>query len=281
MDKHLYYGDDYKYIPAISVTSGSGIEILPDLYQFTVQIVNVFMIGHPTEKDFVLIDAGTPHSSDMIISAVEERFGKNSKPKAILLTHGHFDHVGSLIELVEKWDIPVYAHELELPFLTGEKSYPEPDPTVEGGLIAKASKLFPNEPIQLGDFINVLPEDGTVPHLPKFTWLHTPGHAPGQVSFFREEDRLLIAADTFVTVKQDSLYKVMTQERELNGPPRYLTIDWEQAKQSVEKLAKLNPHIAVTGHGAPFGGEELRNGLADLVLHFDSIAKPAYGKYIN
>lgn len=277
----MYYGDDHKYIPATSISSGIGIEVVPDLYQFTVQIVNVFMVGDPTSDEFVLIDAGMPHSSNMIISAVEDRFGENARPKAIILTHGHFDHVGALIELVEKWEVPVYAHELELPYLTGKESYPEPDPSVEGGLVAKASPLFPNEPIQLGDNVKVLPEDGTVPNLPQFKWLHTPGHAPGQVALFREEDGLLIAADTFVTVKQDSLYKVMTQEIELNGPPRYLTTDWKAAKQSVEKLAKLNPSIAVTGHGFPMSGEELRDGLNDLVIHFDSIAKPDYGKYVN
>lgn len=277
----MHYGDDYKYVPATSVASGTGIEVLPDLFQFTVQIVNVFMVGNLDSKQFTLIDAGTPHSADMIITAVEKRFGKDAKPEAILLTHGHFDHVGGLIELIEKWDVPVYAHELELPFLTGKKSYPKPDLSVEGGLIAKSSPLFPNEPIQLGEHVHLLPEDGTVPYLPQFKWIHTPGHAPGQVAFFREKDRLLIAADTFVTVKQDSLYKVMTQELEINGPPVYLTTDWKAAKQSVEKLAKLEPSIAVTGHGLPLSGDELTEGLNYLVLHFDTVAKPAYGKYVN
>src|SRR5699024_9424491 len=196
MGKDMYYGDDYKYIPATSVLSGSGIEVLPDLYQYTVQIVNIHMVGHPDSKEFVLIDAGMPRSSEMIINAVEDRFGEQSRPKAIFLTHGHFDHVGALIELIEHWNVPVYAHQLEMPFLTGKESYPEPDPTVEGGLVAKASPLFPNEPINLGDNIHVLPEDGSVPYLSEFKWIHTPGHAPGQVALFREEDRALIAADT-------------------------------------------------------------------------------------
>lgn len=281
MSEKMDYGDDYKYVPATSIVSGTGIEVLPDLYQFTVQIVNIFMIGKRHSGQFVLVDAGMPDSANMIISAIEERFGTKARPEAILLTHGHFDHVGALIELIEKWDVPVYAHPLEFPYLTGKEKYPDPDPTVEGGLVAKSSMLFPNESIQLGDNIKSLHDDGTVPHLQDFTWIHTPGHAPGQVAFFREKDRLLIAADTFVTVKQDSLYKVMTQERELNGPPRYLTTDWEKAKESVEKLARLNPSIAVTGHGLPISGNELREGLNNLVIHFDSIAKPAYGKYVN
>lgn len=281
MDKRMDYGEDYKYIPATSIASGTGIEVLPDLFQYTVQIVNIHMIGHPTDEEFVLIDAGMPKSADMIQRAVEERFGENSQPKAIILTHGHFDHVGAIIELIERWKVPIYAHELEMPYLTGQKNYPEPDATVEGGLVAKMSPIFPNDPINLGDYVQVLPSDGTIPDLPEFKWIHTPGHTPGQVALFREKDRALIAADTFVTVKQEYLYRVMTQEQEISGPPRYLTTDWKAAKESVEKLANLNPSVAVTGHGLPMAGEELTENLEKLVRDFDTIAKPDYGKYIN
>lgn len=276
------YGSDYKYVPATSILSGSGIEVLPDLYQFTVQIVNIHLVGNPEKNEpFILVDAGMPKSAHMIISTVEERFGKGSRPDAIILTHGHFDHVGALLELVDKWDIPVYAHPLELPYLTGKKNYPEPDWSVEGGLVAKISPMFPNEPIQVGDHIETLPDDGTVPFLDDFEWIHTPGHSPGQVALFRESDKTLIAADTFVTVKQEYLYKVMTQEKEISGPPRYLTTDWEAARRSVEKLAELKPEVAVTGHGLPMKGEELRTNLEKLVLHFDDIAIPKYGKYVQ
>lgn len=110
-----------------------GIEVLPDLYCYNVQIVNIVLIGKPENNEFVLIDAGMPGSVEKIISTIEERFGANARPKAIILTHGHFDHVGAIVELVKRWDVPVYAHELEIPFLTGQMSYPEPDTTVEGG----------------------------------------------------------------------------------------------------------------------------------------------------
>lgn len=278
----MNYGEDYKYIPATSIASGTGIEVLPDLYQFTVQIVNIVMVGDPKkDEDFVLVDAGMPKSKKLIKRAIEERFGEDSQPKAIILTHGHFDHVGALIELVERWNVPVYAHELEIPYLTGQKQYPEPDSTVEGGLVSKMSPIFPNDPINLGDNVNVLPADGTVPELPEFKWIHTPGHSPGQVALFREKDRALIAADTFVTVKQDYLYRVITQEKEISGPPRYFTTDWKAAKESVEKLAQLRPSVAVTGHGLPMAEEELTKNLEKLVLDFEDIAKPDYGKYLH
>ncbi|WP_409276070.1 MBL fold metallo-hydrolase [Neobacillus sp. SCS-31] len=281
MDKQMNYGSDYKFIPATSIGSGMGIQILPDLFCYTIQIVNILLVGNPETGDFVLVDAGMPESAAEIISVVEERFGRNSRPKAIILTHGHFDHVGGIIELVNQWDVPVYAHQLEMPFLTGQKSYPDPDPTVEGGMVAKMSPLFPNEPIDLGNNVETLPADGTVPHMPGFKWIHTPGHAPGHVSLFREKDGALIAGDAFVTVKQEYLYKVFTQELEISGPPRYLTTDWQAAKESVIKLEALRPSVAVTGHGLPLSGELLTSSLKKLVNEFDQIAVPDYGKYID
>lgn len=281
MDKNLNYGEDYKFIPATSVGSGVGIDILPDLYQYTIQIVNIVLYGEPQMKDFVLIDAGMPKSADEIISVVEERYGSKSRPKAIILTHGHFDHVGGLIELIERWDVPVYAHILEIPFLSGKQNYPEPDPTVNNGLVAKMSPIFPNEAINLGGNLKVLPSDGSVPFMAGFRWIHTPGHSPGHISLFREKDKVLIAGDAFVTVKQESLYKVITQTKEISGPPQYFTTDWLAARASIEKLAILKPSVAITGHGLPMKGEELTSNLKKLVDDFDQIALPKQGKYLN
>lgn len=281
MDKNLNYGDDYKFIPATSVGSGVGIDILPDLYQYTIQIVNIVLYGEPQMKDFVLIDAGMPKSADEIISVVEERYGSKSRPKAIILTHGHFDHVGGIIELIEMWDVPVYAHTLEIPFLSGKQNYPEPDPTVNNGLVAKMSPIFPNEAINLGGNLKVLPSDGSVPFMSGFQWIHTPGHSPGHISLFREKDKVLIAGDAFVTVKQESLYKVITQTKEISGPPQYFTTDWLAARASIEKLAILKPSVAITGHGLPMKGEELTSNLKKLVDDFEQIALPKQGKYLN
>ncbi|WP_188208186.1 MBL fold metallo-hydrolase [Alkalibacillus aidingensis] len=281
MDREMNYGKDYKFIPATSANSGLGIEVLPDLYSYTIQIVNIILVGDPESDRFVLIDAGMPNSSEQIISEVEDRFGAKKRPEAIILTHGHFDHVGAIIELIEYWDVPVYAHELEIPYLTGEKSYPEPDPSVEGGMVAKMSRLFPNEPVNLGNHVKALPEDGSVPELPKFKWVHTPGHTPGHVSFYRENDGALIVGDAFVTVEQENLWDVITQRPDISGPPRYLTTDWEVAKKSVEKLEALKPTVAITGHGLPLTGEELTKNLRALVENFDQIAIPDHGKYLD
>ncbi|KYG91837.1 MBL fold metallo-hydrolase [[Bacillus] sp. KCTC 13219] len=281
MDKNLRYGEDYQFIPATSVGSGIGIEVLADLYQYTIQIVNIVLYSNPSTNEFVLIDAGMPKSADEIISVVENRFGFNARPKAIILTHGHFDHVGGIIELVKHWDIPVYAHPLEMPYLTGKQNYPAPDPTVDSGLVAKMSPIFPTEAIQLGNYIQAIPADGTIPFMPDFRWIHTPGHAPGHISLFRESDRALLAGDAFVTVKQESLYKVLTQQKEISGPPRYLTTDWQAARASIEKLEALKPAVAITGHGLPMKGMELTENLKKLVNNFEEIALPNEGKYLN
>nr|WP_262927254.1 MBL fold metallo-hydrolase [Phytohalomonas tamaricis] len=265
-----------------SVKSGSGYEVVPDVYCLTVQIVNVYFVGTPdAPKDWVLIDAGMPRSEEMIINAAERRFGAGCRPRAIILTHGHFDHVGAVVELAEHWDVPVYAHPLELPYLTGAQAYPPPDPSVGGGMVATLSRFFPNDPIDLGGYVHPLPADNTLPDMPGWRWLHTPGHAYGHVSLFRDQDRALIAGDAFVTVKQESLYQVITQHKEVNGPPSYFTPDWDAARESVRTLAALKPQVAMAGHGMAMEGDALRKGLDALAVNFDVTARPQHGRYVD
>ncbi|MGD6993821.1 MBL fold metallo-hydrolase [Sutcliffiella horikoshii] len=278
MSPDMNYSHDNKFIPVTSISAHSGQHVTLDLYYYTNQVVNICIYGN--SEDWVLIDTGMPKSAREILSVVENYLGKGARPKAIILTHGHFDHVGASVELVRHWEVPVYAHELELPYLTGKSDYPEPDPSVEGGLVAKVSSYFPNESTDLSGHIHALPADGNVPGMEGWRWVHTPGHSPGHVSLFRELDRTLIAGDAFVTVRQDSLYKVLVQEQEVCGPPRYFTTDWHAAWESVKNLESLNPQVAVTGHGPAMEGEELANGLTKLVQDFESVAIPDYGKYV-
>lgn len=271
--------EDKKSIPMASFRSGKGEEITGDVYYYTNQIVNIIMVGKPETGKWVLIDAGMPNSAEEIRKVAEKRFGENTQPEAILLTHGHFDHTGSLVDLLEHWDVPVYAHEYELLYLTGDKRYPHPDSSVEGGILAKMSSIYPIEPINISKNLKQLPPSGMVPHLPEWRWIHVPGHAPGQVAYFRERDAVLIAGDAFVTVKQDSLYKVLVQKKQVCGPPVYLTTNWEMAEESFMKLANLNPKKAVTGHGSMMEGEELKQGLNELKTSFKEKAVPDHGKF--
>ncbi|MFE1600506.1 MBL fold metallo-hydrolase [Methylobacterium sp. ID0610] len=257
--------------------------LAPDVAYQRHTLVNVIFIGPPGAGDrgWVLVDAGIPGSRGAIQKAAASRFGPDARPSAILLTHGHFDHVGVLEDLAMAWDAPVWAHPLEAPYLDGSASYPRPDPRVGGGLFSLISPLFPTKPVDVGERLQLLPQDGSVPPLPGWRWLHTPGHSPGHVSFWRPSDRLLVAGDAFVTTAQESVYAVAVQETELHGPPRYLTIDWEAAHASVEALAQLRPEIAVTGHGRPLKGPALREGLDALARDFAIVAVPHDGRYVE
>ncbi len=137
------------------------------------------------------------------------------------MTHGHFDHVGTLEKLAEKWEPPNFAHELEVPYLNGTASYPPPDWAVGGGVIPWAAQLFPCGPIDVSCWLEVLPADGGVPGTPGWRWLHTPGHATGHVSFWRESDRAIIAGDAFITTPMESAYAVAVQKPEMHGPPMF------------------------------------------------------------
>ena len=161
------------------------------------------------------------------------------------------------------------------------KDYPEPDATVEGGLLAKLAFIYPHKATNIKEALLPLPENGSVPALPGWRWIHTPGHSPGHVSFFRDSDKTLIAGDAFITVRQDSLYQVLLQKEEINGPPRYLTTDWTAAWESVKNLELLQPSLVIPGHGNAMKGEVLHDGLKRLVEDFDRLAIPDHGKYVD
>ncbi|RIJ43208.1 MBL fold metallo-hydrolase [Pontibacter oryzae] len=242
--------------------------------------VNLYFVANP-DGSWVLIDTGVPGSATKIKQAAEEIFGKDNRPQAILLTHGHFDHTGAAKELAEEWKAPIYAHPLELPYLTGLSSYPPPDSSVGGGAMAYMAFTYPKKPINLKDKIKVLPNDGSVPGLQGWRWLHTPGHSPGHVSFYKDEDRTLIVGDAFCTCHAESAISVFSNKREVHGPPAYFTPDWGSAHHSVEKLNDLNPEVAASGHGMPMRGSELKSQLDRLVHDFWMVAVPKHGRYVH
>jgi glyoxylase-like metal-dependent hydrolase (beta-lactamase superfamily II) len=259
------------------------MQAAPDLAYQRLVLVNVVYYGRPGSGSgsWVLIDAGVMGTYNMIVGAAEERFGPGSRPAAIVMTHGHFDHVGALKDLAERWDVPIYAHELERPYLDGRSSCPPPDPTVGGGLMAALSRFYPQGPIDVSRWLQTLPADGTVPGMPGFRWVHTPGHTPGHVSFWRESDRALIVGDAFVTTAQESAYAVLSQSPELHGPPMYYTQDWGAARSSVERLAALEPEVVIPGHGRALHGPEMRRALQALARDFEQVARPREGRYVD
>ena len=147
--------------------------------------------------------------------------------------------------------------------------------------MAALSFLYPKGPIDLGARILPLPADGSVPHMPGWRWIHTAGHTAGHVSLFRDQDRVLIAGDAFVTTEQESAVAVLTQRPQVHGPPAYFTPDWAAAGESVARLAELQPEVAATGHGVPLEGEAMRRALQELARDFSRLAVPAQGRYVG
>ena len=253
------------------------VEVAPGVACMRCGMVNVAVVGDAGR--WLLLDAGLPGYGRAVREAAAARFGAAARPDAIVLSHGHFDHVGSLEDLLGHWHTPVYAHPLEMPYLTARSPYAPPDPLVGRGSMALLSRLYPRGPIDLGGRVRELPVDGSVPSAPDWRWIHTPGHTPGHVSLFRGSDRTLLSADAIVTTRQESALAVLMQLRELHGPPAYFTPDWDRARDSVRALAALQPALIVAGHGQPWGGAEMRDRLDHLAANFDVLERPRLGRY--
>jgi glyoxylase-like metal-dependent hydrolase (beta-lactamase superfamily II) len=175
----------------------------------------------------------------------------------------------------------VYAHPLELAYVTGEADYPPPDPAVGPGVLAPLSSFWVERGIDLGDRARPLPDNGDVPGLPDWRWVHTPGHTPGHVSLFRASDQLLLAGDAMTTTRQNAVLSPTAQPPELGGPPAFFTTDWDEARRSVTTIAALRPRVVAPGHGAPMRGDELPDVLAALAADFDYRVRPRRGRYVS
>ncbi len=246
-------------------------QITKDVTGLRILFVNVFGISDGA-GGWVLIDAGLPMSAGKIRRWIRHQYG--APPRCIIQTHGHFDHTGALKDLADEWRAPIYAHRDEFPFLTGRQHYPPPDPGVGGGLMSVMSPLYPRGPIDVSDHLRPLAQDGEIPELPGWKWIHTPGHTAGHISLFRQKDRALVVGDAFCTANQASFVDVARQKPELTGPPPYYTPDWDRARDSVRKLAALHPLVIAPGHGLPVQGEDVEKRLESLAQDFDRIARP-------
>jgi len=226
----------------------------------------VYISGLGSEKkDWVLVDAGVPFTATFILNHAKKMFGSR-KPLAIILTHAHFDHIGALEELIKEWDVPIYIHEKEIPYLIGDKAYLPPTPLRVKGMMSFLSPVYPRDGIKnLHATINPLSTKIEIPMLKGWKWIHTPGHTEGHISLFREEDSLLLAGDALITVKQESMLAVLTQRKAIHGPPAYFTPNREEAFDSIEKLMQMNPQILYTGHGKAMYGNEITKGMKNLL----------------
>jgi len=238
-------------------------EIAPGVAIVPTVIANAYLVGD--EASWVLVDSCTPGNERRIRRAAERRFGRGCRPRAILLTHGHFDHAGSAGALADAWGVPICAHALEIPYLTGQAHYP-PFDFSSPGFFTRLARFFPAATVNLGSRVDELRPGGAVPGLPDWETIETPGHTPGHVAFFRRADGVLLAGDAVTTMNLDSFWSTITRRRQVCRPPVPATMNWKDARRSVELLARLRPAVIAAGHGLPLNGAA--DELAQLAVGF-------------
>ena len=248
-------------------------EIARDVAVVDMTISNAYLVGNSTS--WVLVDSGTPGSAGTIKEAAEARFGPGAKPRAILLTHGHFDHAGSAPALAREWGVRVYAHRLEWPYLTGKSSYPPLDPTAPG-VFSFMARFMPSRTVNVGRSLEEL--GANLPELGLDDWSahFTPGHTPGHLAFYRKSDGVLLAGDAVTTMNVDNLLDMLVKKQEVCRPPAPATTDWEQARRSVQLLAGLKPKLIAAGHGKP-----IANATDELQRLADHFPVPKHGRYVQ
>ena len=226
-------------------------EVAPGIAMISTLISNAYLVGD--RACWVLVDACIPGRERLIRRAAERRFGARCRPSAILLTHGHFDHAGSAAPLADLWRAPICAHALEIPYVTGAAQYPPFDYS-SPGFFTRIARFFPIRTVDLGTRVRALEPRQPIPGLPEWEVVETPGHTPGHVAFFRPRDAALLAGDAVTTMDLDSFFDTITRSKSVCRPPVPATMNWPDARRSVELLATLRPSLIAAGHGLPMHG---------------------------
>lgn len=175
------------------------------------------------EDGVTLVDAGIPQMANEILKFIKSLDA--GQLKRILLTHGHSDHIGSIKRILQTYHVPVYAHQIEIPYMEGDLPYPRRKKAVQ---FVKKGLLQPLEQSRQGNFNTI---GGLTPYF-------TPGHSPGHVAYYHEKDQVLLAGDLFTS-----------KSGKLKRPMPIFTADMQEAIRSSRILQDVNPKRLEICHG--------------------------------
>jgi hydroxyacylglutathione hydrolase len=193
---------------------------------FPPNAINVFLL------DDVLIDASTRFASRKIIKELEGR-----PLSAHALTHAHPDHQGASHAVCEKFGVPFWVGEKDVPAAENPKLIGERQPDHFMAQFFAKTMTGPahrvDRSLREGDDVG------------SFKVIDTPGHSAGHVAFWREADGVLVLGDV---LNSADVYTLIPGLRE---PKDYFTPDPAENRRSARKLAALEPKLVLFGHGPP------------------------------
>lgn len=194
------------------------------LKQFPAPSVNVYLAGD------VLIDAGTRWDRRRVFAEIEGR-----ELSLLALTHVHPDHQGVAKDVCEARGIPLACHADDVDAMEGRRPIQEAAP---GNLVNRVIRRFwEGPPYEVGRVLNEGDE------VAGFRVIHAPGHARGEVIFFRDSDRVAICGDVIRNMSYASGRPMLAE------PPEIFTYDPAENRRSIRKLAELEPTLILPGHG--------------------------------
>lgn len=215
-----------------SIILGKGIamkQVAPGIHNFTGLIAGrVYLIKDP--DGLTLIDTGMSLAASRIVKQIEGAGHKITDVKRILLTHAHPDHVGGLPELKKLSGAQLVASKIEQPVVEGKEKIPRrskgftlPETTLEGTPVDRV--------VEDGDTIDEALDGLQV--------VFTPGHSPGHIAFWQPDKRILFCGD------------VLFNTPHLRLPFAIVTVDMDENKRSIKRVAELDASIVCFGHGNP------------------------------